>query len=743
MNKQKLITLRFIWVLLLAATRTLALGAGDFVDFSTATHRAYGTVMKISDNEITVRPQGIQGDFVANKAELKIIKNAAAIAALKPKDGEYSINLMWVNDKLSSSPYIFPNKNIKNELSLIAYWANSNEGASVNIWYDSAFVEPNAVANTKALLSSDARIAHQVEFKDLRKFPEVKNNPEAFSEQVPVYFRVDLLRAVCAFNVLSKKAKEGKRHYFVYADMDVTVMSKDDIFDTATQMDLEEFGIVMAHSSENIKFENSFQIWSNNKPNLLKAAKEAIIDINLNRVNHILSGGTWENNDPNETAPLVQVAYHSYFDMFSYYYHLENWGKASGKFGPVNLEKQNPALVFGLEEINHLSFAPRTLKFAEEYFEADGTLSCPSGIYFPRKIIRVPASRFGGRPLLFDSETLSPRNYRQRLMKSLRAQRFDNFLLIVAVKNNYMDAIDLIVQKLSPKELANASCSMGNRDYIFSDPPIISAIKNGQHKIIQTILSKLSAYPKLLLEMAKSLSCGVYDSGILNELSKSSLLANKAESASTTLRIIFDVFSPFPEPLKIIVDGLSTNTPAFKSLMHWIEEKKHLDTIWLILHELDSDPEMINKLFEVDPKTIQDLHGSLFPDSRMHRQILLKPGARGMSIINECLVRGEGAHLQVLLGDELIGDSEFHALWANTLLTHGEPSRNVLHLMAQNNVHAGTIELLDNIFSEHHEIIKEALLAKDSAGLRPIDLAEHEKTKRALADLLLAVSDNS
>lgn len=270
-----------------------------------------------------------------------------------------------------------------------------------------ATVDKKAVDNTSVLLevylAKKGLFQNQVVFKDLRNFPEVQKNPEVFSPQVPVYFRVDLLRVIAAYNVVKKAAEEGRRHYFVYADIDVTSMSKEEIFDASTLMDLQRYGILMAQGGGNDDhFENSFQIWSTRKPNLLVAAQQAIINPSIRQAKNYLKGLKEKGN----MLPIEESVYKLYPSMFRFFYHLEGWGEAS------EVEKL-PDGQYRIPRSLSLKIKDHEL-ILNKFIDPDDPEIVLDTLYIPRKIIDAPPSRFGGQPTQFNPREITPRNEGQK-----------------------------------------------------------------------------------------------------------------------------------------------------------------------------------------------------------------------------------------------------------------------------------------------------------------------------------------
>lgn len=396
-------------VFFLIGVRMSAISIGDYVDYTEDKNKLeYGTVMEVlGGGKLRIRPHRGLGDFIADvsKLPIRVIKDAKAIKELQPKKGEYSINLMWVKNKLDGGLYIFPDKGIEASLAKVVHWAKKNPSEKIVVWYDSAMVDPKAVINTYAVLS---RIfpeqAKQIIFNDLRVFPEVEKDYGEFSAEIPIYFRVDLLRVIAAYNVIKKALEEGRKNYFVYSDIDVTPMSKDEIFDASTMMDLLRYGIVMAHGGNNeYQFENSFQIWSADKPNLLWAAKTAIIELNILRAERFLGIPKAERKPEN----LEQMVYNSYDDMFRFFYHMEGWGKSTGvgklpgrPYRAYRLDSmRGSSLEFDIKDpeliLEKGFIAPRDENEEKVEYKL---------LYIPRKVIEAPRSRFGGQPTRYPKE---------------------------------------------------------------------------------------------------------------------------------------------------------------------------------------------------------------------------------------------------------------------------------------------------------------------------------------------------
>lgn len=260
---------------------------------------------------------------------------------------EYSVNLMWINKSLiPEQKYIYPAKN-ENELHalflkhVLKWAALTSEGGRINIWYDGNHTPPHAVDATQALMKKieieRGKDLAPIFFRDVRTLPEVIEYAEVFSPLMPVYFRVDLLRAITLYHMTTT----GESTTCVYGDIDMEAISKKELFDEETVGNLDKFGIVMARGGH-LGFENGFQIVSSANPNLLKAMKLALIDVNIARAKRVLTeiqeieraSAIVERSLTSQSARneeysrpilhvLKQIVYDSYPNMFRYFFHLE------------------------------------------------------------------------------------------------------------------------------------------------------------------------------------------------------------------------------------------------------------------------------------------------------------------------------------------------------------------------------------------------------------------------------------
>lgn len=188
-----------------------------------------------------------------------------------PKD--YSINLMWINKTLDpSKPYIAGKYNRESEiindvLAKAVKWKQANPDAKVTIWYDSEYTTPQAIANTRKLLDTN------INLRDIREISAVKDNPDVFSDHVPVYFRVDLMKLLLCVHDIETEHQQCS----IFSDLEVGDQRKDqgrmkkhELFNDQAMKTLMKYGILFNDDRGHI--ENQF-IQLFNKPETIQAVK--------------------------------------------------------------------------------------------------------------------------------------------------------------------------------------------------------------------------------------------------------------------------------------------------------------------------------------------------------------------------------------------------------------------------------------------------------------------------------------
>lgn len=236
-----------------------------------------------------------------------------------------SVNLVWTYKELSSdNTYIFPYPYLRRKES-IDLFERSKEWAlrypQVTIWYDSQTVSQDAIANTRKKFDEDYHtIAQKIHLKDVRELAIVKAHENVFAH-TSIYFRADLLRLVVSYEML---LKQPIGQFLIYADMGIFPLDHNELLDTMTIMNLNEYGVVLSTKKGSDRFENSFHIMGNHKQALLRALKAAVIDLNIQRVNKILEFGSGRYARPIKppSSPYDQLVYDSYHGLMMVTYGL-------------------------------------------------------------------------------------------------------------------------------------------------------------------------------------------------------------------------------------------------------------------------------------------------------------------------------------------------------------------------------------------------------------------------------------
>lgn len=195
----------------------------------------------------------------------------SAILFRKPEklvpEKDYSINLFWIHkDKLpSASGHLFgtdDNKLREYVLKPLCDWRQKQPNATINFWYDSATQGgPQQMKETQRILNDDLHL--NVNLRDVRTIPFVRDHPEMMAVSLPVYYRVDLAKALILDNVIV----HDKKLYAVVSDADVVAYVKDQLFDKYTVDYLDEFGYMFGSCLQHggAEQENSFMIMKNDR----------------------------------------------------------------------------------------------------------------------------------------------------------------------------------------------------------------------------------------------------------------------------------------------------------------------------------------------------------------------------------------------------------------------------------------------------------------------------------------------
>jgi hypothetical protein len=264
------------------------------------------------------------------------VENISTPEMNEQKINSYSINLMWINKTLDpNQKYLSAAKDddeLKEKLlNPVIKWANANPTAEVSLWYDSAHVTPKAVKDTQNALGGllEERGIMNVKLRDIRSIPIVKENQDAFSDQIPLYFRVDMFKPI----ILVHSVESEKKDSAIFADLEVgdkrpngDRMGKDELFKPSVLRKLNSSGLIInkagGNKAEGHINENQFLQLVNN-PRMISAIKHAIVNVNLVRAENAL------NHDQKETfvPALSDAIFGSTLHDVFHYYNLTGNGK--------------------------------------------------------------------------------------------------------------------------------------------------------------------------------------------------------------------------------------------------------------------------------------------------------------------------------------------------------------------------------------------------------------------------------
>jgi hypothetical protein len=167
----------------------------------------------------------------------------------------YAIHLMWImkqkNEKL---PYISTHEDSESFATKVLgpaiKWARANPEAFVNIWYDSQLITDQALNNSQSALQEllIRTGIKNVILSDIRILPAVRENPDIFTPQVPIYFRVDLLKLI----LLVHSIEVEENDVAIFSDLEVgdvrrakDRMNYQELFNRATIKNLLDVGFVI------------------------------------------------------------------------------------------------------------------------------------------------------------------------------------------------------------------------------------------------------------------------------------------------------------------------------------------------------------------------------------------------------------------------------------------------------------------------------------------------------------------
>lgn len=193
-------------------------------------------------------------------------------------------------------------------------WVEANPDArQINLWYDRALVTERARQNTLTIMNAIAESKRvDLRLRDVRQIvplyepsqvdtssdigykrellrlcsllPTVNQELEcSLHPAVPVYFRVDLMKALITDHMISYGSHVAK--YFVFSDIDVEPMTSQQLFDQRTVNFLSSKGYVFnGVAGGSWTFENSFFIFDSGHEKARKIHNEVLLRDPMNEI---------------------------------------------------------------------------------------------------------------------------------------------------------------------------------------------------------------------------------------------------------------------------------------------------------------------------------------------------------------------------------------------------------------------------------------------------------------------------
>lgn len=234
-------------------------------------------------------------------------------AKVEIPDESYSLNFLWINkEKLKNENHFLGNDDdLLNEkvINPILDWRTKQPDAYINFWYDEEMVSNEGVINTKKMLADAAEKfkirnlnPEKINFRSIRKIPTVINKSRLFEQDISVYYRVDLSKALIADYLL----RTNENSYTVNIDADIVGITKKQLFDEKTLEELNILGYTFGSVPMTIE-ENSFIILYNEKNKLLlEDHKEYVIDKSIDVAEKQIKKGSF---------PPAETVYYKYAQL--------------------------------------------------------------------------------------------------------------------------------------------------------------------------------------------------------------------------------------------------------------------------------------------------------------------------------------------------------------------------------------------------------------------------------------------
>ena len=194
------------------------------------------------------------------------------------KANHYSINLLWMHQEaLHASGHLMGQNDqllARHVINPLNDWQSKQPDASLNFWYDGKLVPSTNILETVKRLQLSGLDLKTIRMRDIRDLPYVQKKVGLFDTTLPIYFRVDLAKAVIADDVL----RNEHLPFVVTTDSDVAAIVKTQLFDDPTLTALKNVGYAFG-SAGAAEEENSFiMLHNSNELTTLDIHKSVVID---------------------------------------------------------------------------------------------------------------------------------------------------------------------------------------------------------------------------------------------------------------------------------------------------------------------------------------------------------------------------------------------------------------------------------------------------------------------------------
>lgn len=174
---------------------------------------------------------------------------------------QYSLNFLWLSAEIVDKRDLLTGSDKaqfeRNLITPLLDWQKKIPQTMINYWYDGTMVKNESIQHSKDYLQYSGINTNFVRFRNIRDIKTIQNNAELFTTNIPIYFKIDLTKAVIADSILTI----DKIPYVATIDNDVAAITKEQLFDQRTLDATIKYGYIFgtAFTQE----ENSFILLHN------------------------------------------------------------------------------------------------------------------------------------------------------------------------------------------------------------------------------------------------------------------------------------------------------------------------------------------------------------------------------------------------------------------------------------------------------------------------------------------------